>query len=155
MSLAAAGCLYERHVRAESREGTPMSRMIFVNLPVKDLAKTREFFTALGFAFNDQFSDENTNCLVVSDQAFVMLHVEPVFEQHAERPPADPATAREVLIGLSADSRDDVDETIAKVAAAGGTVVGEPIDHGPVYMQAFEDPDGHRWSLNYMDMSAL
>jgi uncharacterized protein len=132
-----------------------VSRLTFVNLPVNDLARTRAFFTALGFAFNDQFSDENTNCLVVSEQAFVMLHVAPVFEQYADRPPADPATAREVLVGLSAESRADVDDLIAKVADAGGAVVSEPIDQGPMYMQAFEDPDGHRWSLTYMDMSAF
>jgi uncharacterized protein len=132
-----------------------MSRLTFVNLPVKDLARSRAFFTELGFAFNDDFADENTNCLVLSEQAFVMLHVEPVFEQYAQRPPTDPATAREVLVGLSAASREDVDETIAKVPGAGGEVVSEPIDQGPMYMQAFEDPDGHRWSLNYMDMSAF
>lgn len=132
-----------------------MSRLTFVNLPVKDLARARAFFTALGFAFNDQFGDENTNCLVISEQAYVMLHVEPTFEQYAERPAADPTTAREVLMGLSADSRADVDDLIAKVEAAGGAVASEPIDQGPMYMQAFEDPDGHRWSVTYLDLAAM
>ena len=69
---------------------------------MRDLARTRAFFTALGFEFDDQFSDDNTNCLIISEQAFVMLHAEPVIEQYADRPPADPSTAREVPLGLSA-----------------------------------------------------
>lgn len=129
-----------------------MSRLTFVNLPVKDLAKAREFFTAVGFEFNDQFADENTNCMVISDQAYVMLHVEPTFEVYAEAPAADPSSAREVLVGLSADSRADVDDLISKVAAAGGST-GELVEQGPMYMQAFHDLDGHRWSVTYMDMS--
>lgn len=131
-----------------------MSRLTFVNLPVKDVAKAREFFTALGFEFNDQFADENTNCMVISDQAYVMLHAEPTFEMYAETAAADPAAAREVLLGVSADSRADVDDLIAKVAAAGGTT-GDLVDQGPMYMQPFHDLDGHRWSVTYMDMSAF
>ena len=131
-----------------------MSRLTFVNLPVKDLAKAREFFTAAGFEFNDQFADENTNCMVISDQAYVMLHAEPTFEMYVETPAADPSTAREVLVGLSAESRADVDDLIARVAAAGGTT-GEPVEQGPMYMQPFHDLDGHRWSVTYMDMSEL
>jgi uncharacterized protein len=131
-----------------------MSRLTFVNLPVKDVAKAREFFNAIGFEFNDQFADENTNCMVISDQAYVMLHAEPTFEMYAEAQAADPATAREVLLGVSADSRADVDDLIAKVAAAGGTT-GDLVDQGPMYMQPFHDLDGHRWSVTYMDMSAF
>ncbi|MGH3477737.1 MAG: VOC family protein [Nocardioidaceae bacterium] len=131
-----------------------MSRLTFVNLPVKDVAKAREFFTAIGFEFNDQFADENTNCMVISEQAYVMLHAEPTFEMYAEGAVADPATAREVLLGVSADSRADVDDLIAKIAAAGGTT-GDLVDQGPMYMQPFHDIDGHRWSVTYMDMSAF
>jgi len=131
-----------------------MSRLTFVNLPVKDLAKAREFFTAAGFEFNDQFADENTNCMVISDQAYVMLHAEPTFEMYVETPAVDPSTAREVLVGLSADSRADVDDLITRVAAAGGTT-GELVEQGPRYMQPFHDLDGHRWSVTYMDMSEL
>jgi uncharacterized protein len=131
-----------------------MSRLTFVNLPVKDLAKAVDFFTALGFGVDENFSNDETACVVVSAQAYVMLHVEPTFEQYAERPVADPAEVREVLIGVSADSRTDVDDLIAKVSAAGGKT-GELVDQGPMYMQAFEDLDGHRWSVTYMDMSAI
>src|SRR5215510_438509 len=131
-----------------------MSRLTFVNLPVQDLAKAREFFTAAGFEFNDQFADENTNCMVISDQAYVMLHAEPTFEMYVETPAVDPSTAREVLVGLSADSRADVDDLITRVAAAGGTT-GELVEQGPMYMQPFHDLDGHRWSVTYMDMSEL
>jgi uncharacterized protein len=131
-----------------------MSRLTFVNLPVKDVAKARDFFTAIGFEFNDQFADENTNCMVISDQAYVMLHAEPTFEMYAAAQAADPAAAREVLLGVSADSRADVDDLIAKVAAAGGTT-GDLVDQGPMYMQPFLDLDGHRWSVTYMDMSAF
>lgn len=131
-----------------------MSRLTFVNLPVRELARTKEFFTALGFAFNDQFSDDNTLCMVISEQAYAMLHVKPTFETYADSAVADASEQREVFIGLSADGREDVDDVIAKAAAAGGTV-GELVDNGPMYMQPFHDLDGHRWSVIYMDMSAV
>jgi uncharacterized protein len=129
--------------------------MTFVNLPVKDLARTKEFFTGLGFGFNEQFGDENTACLVISDLAFVMLHVEPTFAQFTQQQIADTSKTREVLIGLSANSREEVDKLIEKAVTGGGHVLGDADDQGFMYMQAFLDPDGHQWSSIYMDMSAI
>jgi predicted lactoylglutathione lyase len=132
-----------------------MSRMTFVNLPVKDLAGTIDFFTGLGFSFNEQFSDENTACMVISDEAFAMLHVEPVFKEFTQQDVTDTSTSREVLIGLSADSREEVDQLVDKAVASGGQAFGEPEDQGFMYMRAFRDIDGHQWSFIHMDMSAI
>jgi uncharacterized protein len=132
-----------------------MSRMTFINLPVKDVARSKEFFTSLGFEFNEQFGDETTACLVISDQAFAMLHEEPSFARFTEQPVVDTSQAREVLIGLSATSREDVDTLTEKAVAGGGRALGEADDQGYMYMRAFLDPDGHQWSSIYMDLSAV
>jgi uncharacterized protein len=132
-----------------------MSRMTFINLPVKDVARSKEFFTGLGFEFNEQFGDETTACLVISDQAFAMLHEEPSFARFTEQPVVDTSQAREVLIGLSATSREDVDTLTEKAVAGGGRALGDADDQGYMYMRAFLDPDGHQWSSIYMDLSAV
>ena len=129
-----------------------MPTMTFVNLPVKDLARTKQFFAGLGFSFNEEFGDENTACLVISDLAFVMLHVEPMFAQFIQQQVADPSKTREVLIGLSANSREEVDNLVEKAAASGGQALGDAEDQGFMYMRAFLDLDGHQWSSVYMDM---
>jgi len=129
--------------------------MTFVNLPVKDLARSKEFFTGLGFGFNEQFGDENTACLVISDLAFVMLHVEPTFAQFTQQQVADTSKTREVLIGLSANSREEVDTLVEKAVGGGGQALGDADDQGFMYMRAFLDPDGHQWSSIYMDLSAI
>lgn len=132
-----------------------MSTMTFVNLPVKDLAATRTFFDGLGFGFNEMFSDDQTACLVISDLAFVMLHTEPKFAGFSEQPAVDTARAREVLVGLSADSREEVDRLADTAATSGGQAVGGPQDQDGMYMRAFLDPDGHQWSAIYLDLSAV
>jgi predicted lactoylglutathione lyase len=132
-----------------------MTRMTFVNLPVKDLHRTIEFFKGLGFSFNEQFSDENTACMVISDEAFAMLHLEPVFKEFTQQDITDTSTSREVLVGLSADSREEVDQLVDKAVASGGQAFGEPEDQGFMYMRAFRDVDGHQWSFIHMDMSAI
>lgn len=132
-----------------------MPTMTFVNLPVKDLAKTKEFFNGLGFSFNEQFGDENTACLVISDLACAMLHVEPSFARFTEQEVADTSKTREVLIGLSADSRGEVDTLVERAVAGGGKALGDADDQGFMYMRAFLDPDGHQWSSIYMDPSAI
>jgi predicted lactoylglutathione lyase len=132
-----------------------MSRMTFVNLPVKDLARTIEFFNGLGFSFNEQFSDENTACMVISDEALAMLHVEPVFKEFTQQDVTDTSTSREVLIGLSAETREEVDQLVEKAVASGGAAFGEPEDQGFMYMRAFRDIDGHQWSFIHMDMAAV
>lgn len=132
-----------------------MSRMTFVNLPVKDVARSKQFFTGLGFEFNGEFGDGTTACLVISDHAFAMLHEEPAFARFTEQPVVDTSQAREVLIGLSATSREEVDTLTEAAVAGGGTALGEADDQGSMYMRAFLDPDGHQWSSIYMDPSAV
>jgi uncharacterized protein len=132
-----------------------MSTKTFINLPVKDLAKTIEFFTTLGFSFNQQFSDENTTCMVISDDAYAMLHVEPVFKGFTQKDITDTSKSREVIVGLSAESKQQVDDLVDKAVGGGGQALGDPVDQGFMYMRAFRDLDGHQWSSIYMDMSAI
>ncbi|WP_020574669.1 VOC family protein [Actinopolymorpha alba] len=131
-----------------------MSRKTFVNLPVKDLAKTIEFFNALGFSFNQQFTSPQTACLIISEDAYAMLHVEPSFKEFTGKDLTDTSKSAEVIVGLSAESREEVDALVNKVVAAGGQALGEAQDQGFMYMRGFRDLDGHQWSFIYMDMSA-
>jgi uncharacterized protein len=133
-----------------------MSRMTFVNLPVKDLVKSTEFFTKLGFSFDPMFTDENATRMIISDDASVMLVTEPFFKGFIEpQEIAETSKSREVLVGLSADSREEVDDLADKALAAGAEGLGEPEDDGFMYMRGFRDLDGHQWSFVYMDMSAV
>lgn len=127
-----------------------MARQIFVNLPVKDLPRSVAFFTALGFSFNPQFTSENATCMIVDENIFVMLLVEPFFQGFIKKTICDAHKNTEVLVCLSCESRAEVDELAAKAVAAGGTIPREPEDHGFMYGHAFEDPDGHIWELVYM-----
>ena len=131
-----------------------MAKQIFVNLPVKDLQRSIAFFTHLGFAFNPQFSDDNATCMIVSDDIFVMLLVEPYFQTFTSRPVCDARKQSEVLIALSADSASDVDAMVGKAVAAGGAAPRPAQDHGFMYQHGFEDPDGHIWEVMHMDPSA-
>ena len=130
-----------------------MSRMIFVNLPVKDLGKSVEFFTGLGFSFNQQFTDENATCMVISEQACVMLLVEDFFQTFTTKAIADTVTHTETMIALSAESRAEVDDLVTKALAAGGQPAGDAQDHGYMYGRSFQDPDGHIWEIIWMDPS--
>lgn len=132
-----------------------MSMNTFVNLPVKDLTKSIEFFTALGFSFNQQFSDQNTGCMVISDDTYAMLHSEPVFKGFTQQDITDTSKSREVILGLSAESREQVDDLVDKAVRGGGQSLGEPVDQGFMYMRAFCDLDGHQWSSIHMNMTAL
>jgi hypothetical protein len=132
-----------------------MSTKIFVNLPVKDLQKSMDFFAALGFSFNPQFTDDTAACMVISDTIFAMLLTHPKFSMFTQKPIADAAKTTEVLIALERASREDVKDTVQKAVAAGGSLYAEPQDHGWMYQHSFADPDGHQWELVYMDMSAL
>lgn len=131
-----------------------MSRQIYVNLPVKNLERTKSFFASLGFTFNAQFTDDKAACMVVADDIYVMLLVESFFQTFTSKPIADAGKVTEVLVCLSCDSREQVDEMVAKAVAAGGKMPREPQDHGFMYAHAFEDLDGHIWELVYMDASA-
>jgi uncharacterized protein len=133
-----------------------MAMQTFVNLPVKDLANATEFFTKLGFSFDAQFTDENATRMIVSDDTSVMLVVEPFFKGFIEpQEIADTSTSREVIVGLSADSREQVDGLADKALAAGGESLGEAQDDGFMYMRGFRDLDGHQWSFIHMDLSAI
>jgi predicted lactoylglutathione lyase len=130
--------------------------MTFINLPVKDLARTTEFFTKIGFSFDEQFTDGNGTRMIISDDTSAMLVVEPFFKGFiSPQDVADTSRSREVIVGLSADSRDEVDDRVDRAVAAGAEVLGDPQDDGFMYMQGFRDLDGHQWSFIYMDMSAI
>ncbi|MFD4294595.1 VOC family protein [Rhodococcus sp. NPDC058505] len=131
-----------------------MSRMLFANLPVSDVTATRKFFDGLGFEFNDQFCDEQTACLVINDQAMVMLLEEPKFRVFIADDICDTSSAREVLLCVSADSREEVDTLVDGAIAAGGSAWMEPHDNGFMYSRAFRDLDGHVWEVMWMDMQA-
>lgn len=130
-----------------------MSRMMFVNLPVADLVKSRAYFTALGFEFNDVFSDDNAASLVVSDQAVVMLVARPFFGSFTSKPVADDSSV-EVAVALSAASRAEVDTLVDRALTLGGTPVRQPLDEGFVYGRSFYDLDGHLWEFIWMDPAA-
>lgn len=129
---------------------------IFINLAVKDLDKTKAFFSSLGFSFNQQFTNEQAACMVISeDHSYVMLLVEDFFKTFIKKNLVDATKSTEVLICLSCDSRSEVDEMVAKAIAAGGSSYKEAKDHGFMYEHGFEDLDGHLWEVMHMDMSAV
>jgi uncharacterized protein len=131
-----------------------MSRKIFVNLPIRDMERARAFFGALGFSFNPQFTNDQGACMVVAEDIFVMLLVEPFFQGFTKKRIADAKASTEVLVCLSCESRAEVDDLVKKALAAGGTAPNAPQDHGFMYGHGFEDPDGHLWELVWMDPNA-
>ena len=132
-----------------------MTTQIFVNLPVKDLSRTVEFFKKLGFEFNPQFTDENATCMIINDNIFVMLLVEKFFKTFTKKEICDTAKDTEVIIALSTESREKVDEMMQNVFDAGGKESREPQDHGWMYGRSFQDINGHLWEIIYMDEKAL
>jgi predicted lactoylglutathione lyase len=132
-----------------------MHKQIYVNLPVKDLARSRAFFASLGFEFNPQFSNDQGACMIVGENIFAMLLAEPFFQGFTNKPIANARETTEVLTCLSCESREEVDALVQKALAAGGRAPNPKQDHGFMYGHGFEDLDGHVWELSYMDMSAL
>jgi uncharacterized protein len=132
-----------------------MSTQIFVNLPVKDLNKSVEFFTKLGYKFNPKFTDENATCMIVAENIFVMLLVEDFFKTFAPKEICDTTKSVEVLVALSFESRSAVDEMVRKAIAAGGSTYKEPNDMGFMYQHGFQDLDGHIWEIFFMEPSAV
>ena len=132
-----------------------MATKIFVNLPVKDLQRSIEFFTKLGYKFNPQFTDETATCMIVSDDIFVMLLTHAKFKEFTPKPICDAAKSTEVLVCLSCESREAVSDMVRKAVAAGGTTYAESKDHGFMLQHGYQDPDGHIWELIYMDPSAV
>jgi uncharacterized protein len=131
------------------------SREIFVNLGVKDLKKSKDFFSALGFTYNKQFTDDNAACMVISDKAWVMLLSEPFFQGFTKKKPCDTSTQTEAMIALSCQSREEVDEIVKKALAAGGSHAMDPMDHGFMYASSFYDLDGHHWEVLWMDPATV
>lgn len=132
-----------------------MATQIFVNLPVKNINKSIEFFTQLGYTFNPQFTDETATCMIVSNDIFVMLLTEDKFKTFTPKPICYATLSTEVLICLSCESRAEVDEMVKKAVAAGGTTYNEPQDHGFMYAHGYQDLDGHIWELIYMGPGAI
>lgn len=127
-----------------------MPTQIFINLPVKDLNKSVEFFTYLGYRFNPQFTDETATCMIVSDTIFVMLLTHEKFKQFTLKAICDATKNTEVLVCLSCGSRAAVDEMVSTAVAAGGSTYNEPQDHDFMYAHGYQDLDGHIWELVYM-----
>jgi uncharacterized protein len=138
-----------------NHEEEPMSKLIFVNLPVSDLARATAFYQAVGAAKNEQFCDGTASCMVFSDTIHAMLLTHDKFRQFTPKKIADARETSEVLICISADSCADFDGMIGKAGAAGGRVdPGPKQDHGFMYGRSFEDPDGHIWEVMWMDLAA-
>jgi uncharacterized protein len=132
-----------------------MATNLFVNLPVSDLKKSIEFFTKLGFTFNSQFTDETATCMIVAENIFVMLLTKEKFKTFTPKEICDATKSTEVLVALSFESRERVDELVRQAVAAGGTIYNEPQDHGFMYSHGFQDLDGHIWEIFYMDQGAI
>ncbi|MEV8551021.1 VOC family protein [Streptomyces glaucescens] len=130
-------------------------QMIFVNLPVADLDASKKFFTELGYSINPQFSDETAASVVISDTIIAMLLTKEKYAQFTKKEIADATRTSEVLIALSAPSREKVDELVDKALAAGGTTAGETQDLGFMYGRSFDDLDGHTWEVVWMDPAAV
>jgi hypothetical protein len=132
-----------------------MARKIFVNLAVRDLQNSTEFFSTLGFTFNRQFTDDTAACMVISDEAFVMLLSEPFFKSFTKREQCDTSRSTEALMALSCESKAEVDEIVRKAIDAGGHHAMDPQDHGFMYGWSFYDLDGHHWEVLWMDPNAI
>jgi predicted lactoylglutathione lyase len=145
----------ERTIKPEGGAVATTSRKIFVNLAVKDLDRSVQFFTKLGFSFDPRFTDESATCMIVSDEAFVMLLVENRFKDFTKKELADPTRQTESIVAFSADSREDVDQLTDQALAAGGSQANDPMEMDFMYGRSFNDPDGHLWEVFWMDPSAL
>ena len=129
-------------------------RKMFVNLAVRDLKRSMAFFTKLGFGFNPKFTDDNAACMIISEEAYVMLLGEPFFKTFTGRELCDTTTHTEALVALSCGSRAEVDEMVKKAVAAGGKNAMDAQDHGFMYGWSFYDLDGHHWEVFWMDPKA-
>ena len=132
-----------------------MAKMIFVNLPVTDLARSTAFYEAIGGEKNPQFSDDTATCIVLSETIHAMLLTHDKYRQFTSKPIADAHSTNEVLICVSSDSKDGVDAMVDQAVSAGGRAdPGPKQDFGFMYGRSFEDPDGHHWEVMWMDMEA-
>ena len=132
-----------------------MAKQIFVNLPVKDLQRSIDFFTKLGFSFNPQFTDKNGTCMIVNEHSYVMLLVEPFFKTFINKEICDTTKSTEAILSITAESRKSVDELALKAIESGATKYGEPQNQGWIYQKNFQDLDGHLWEVFYMELNKL
>lgn len=133
-----------------------MSKLIFINLPVKDLERSKAFYEAVGAGNNPAFSDDTAACMVFSDTIHAMLLTHEKWRQFTSKPIVDAHASAQVLLCLSADSRDEVSRLVARASSAGGKADPTPVqDYGFMYGRSFEDPDGHIWEVMWMDPSAI
>ena len=130
-------------------------RKLFVNIPVKDLGRSVEFFTKLGFSFDERFTDESATCMLIGEDAYAMLLTEPKFEEFTKKGIADTSRGTEVILAITAESRDEVDELAATALSSGGSPANDPYDLGWMYGKSFNDPDGHQWEVFWMDPAAV
>ncbi len=131
-----------------------MPQQIFVNLPVANLQRSIDFFSALGFSFNPQWTDDTATCMVVGENIYVMLLTHEKFQSFTPKAVADAQQVSEVLVCLSRDSREAVDRMVSDALAAGGSACRAPEDHGFMYGHSFQDPDGHIWELVWLAPAA-
>ncbi|MFJ2392487.1 VOC family protein [Streptomyces sp. NPDC087843] len=130
-------------------------QMIFVNLAVNEVDASKKFFTELGYTINPQFSTDDCACVVISDTIVAMLLSKQRYADFTKKEIADPSRTSEVLLCLSAESREKVDELCDKALSAGGSGTREAQDHGYMYGRSFDDPDGHTWEVMWMDPAAV
>jgi predicted lactoylglutathione lyase len=133
-----------------------MAKLIFINLPVSDLARATAFYQAIGALKNPQFCDDTASCMVFSDTIHAMLMTHDKYRQFTTKKIADARTTSQVLLCISADSRAEVDDVVSKAGSAGGVVDPSPVDeYDFMYGRSFEDLDGHLWGVNWMDLEMM
>lgn len=132
-----------------------MATKIFVNLPVKNLQQSMDFFSGLGFSFNPQFTDEKAACMVISESIYAMLLTENYFQTFTKKPISDATSSTEVLIALDTNSKEEVKDIISKAKQSGAVIYNEPQDYGWMYQHSFADLDGHQWEFVYMDTAQM
>lgn len=132
-----------------------MAQRTFINLPVRNLEKSIDFFKGIGFEFDDQFTDEKAGCMIISDTLSVMLLTEGYFQTFTKKPISDAKTVTEVLIALETSSKEEVKQKISKAQSQGAEIYSKPKDHGWMYQHSFADLDGHQWEFTWVDGSQL
>jgi uncharacterized protein len=170
MSFAGLARLYRQHRKETAMPTTDVAtapkltnaapapttpRKLFVNLPVADLQRSIEFFEALGFSFNPQFTDATGTCMLVGEDAYFMLLTREKFGEFSKRPSGDARQQTSALFAISVDSCEGVDALVGEALAAGGLPAAEPVDHGFMYGSSFYDLDGHHWEVFWMDPQAI
>jgi len=138
---------------AATKPTTP--RKLFVNIPVRDVQRSIDFFETLGFAFNTQFTDATGTCMLVGEDAYFMLLTAEKFGAFSKRPLGDARQETNAILAITANSRAEVDALVEKALAAGGSDAADPQDHGFMYVRSFYDLDGHHWEVFWMDPSAI